>query len=313
MSTTDDDTPGRTRRVRRLGARINEARNLRGLVVDPDLQAVEMERQGRRTLAGLWFFLALGLVFTTEGVQRFLAGDSTPADPLWWAAWAVEPMFAGLLIVLLNFEAVILAHGIEPDHPWWQRLKHVLLASTLSMNVLPQLAPLVTGDWDAFNLGSLAVHAIIPVIVYGLAEVIPVIQARRRQVIRQAYAHAAEVEHQEQPDTSTTAPLPDPDPAPVAEVPPTPAPAPEPAPAASEAPAVPSAPAPAAPVPGPPPDSGFGGAKLPASTVQALRAAHDRATSEGREFTTADVRQVARLPEPLAARIAADLTGHATA
>ncbi|MEY8040556.1 hypothetical protein AB8O55_14215 [Saccharopolyspora cebuensis] len=299
MSTTDDDVPGRTRRVRRLGARISEARRLRGLVVDPDLQAVEMERQGRRTLAGLWFFLALGLVFTTEGVQRFLAGDATPADPLWWAAWAVEPMFAGLLIVLVNFEAVILSHGVEPGHPWWQRLKHVLLASTLAMNVLPQLAPLVTGDWAGFNLGSLAVHAIIPVIVYGLAEVIPVIQARRRQVIRQAYAYAAEVEHQEQPDASTPGAAPAPEPVPVAEAPPTPAPPPAPV----------AAPAAASPAP----DPGLGGAKLPAPTVQALRDAHHRATSQGREFTTADVRQVARLPEPLAARIAADLTGRVPA
>ncbi|WP_233576272.1 hypothetical protein [Saccharopolyspora rhizosphaerae] len=119
-----------------------------------------MERNGRRTLAGLWFFLALGLVFTTTGVQQFLAGRSTTADPLWWAAWTVEPMFAGLLIVL-NFEAVILAHGVSPDHQW-SRLKRVLLTSTLLMNVIPQVLPLLRGRWAEFNAGSAVVHAIIP-------------------------------------------------------------------------------------------------------------------------------------------------------
>ena len=185
---------GRTRRVRRLGRRISEARRLRGLVRDPDLQAVELERRGRRTLFGLWFFLALGLVYTTEGVHAFLAEGTTPADPLWWAAWVVEPMFAGLLITLLTFESVILSHGVAPDHRWWSRLKRVLLGSTLVMNVLPQLAPLLRGQWERFNFGSLVVHAIIPVIVYGIAEVIPVIQARQREIVFKVYEQADQYE-----------------------------------------------------------------------------------------------------------------------
>jgi hypothetical protein len=279
---------GNTRRVRRLGDRISEARHLRGLVRDPDLQAVEMECTGRRTLVGLWFFLALGLVFTTAGVQRFLAGKTTTADPLWWAAWTVEPMFAGLLIVLLNFEAVILAHGIKPNHEWWSRLKHVLLASTMAMNVIPQVMPLLTGRWEEFNLGSAAVHAIIPVIVYGIAEVIPVIQARQRQVILAAYDAA---------DTVTATP-PEPEPQPER------AAAPEPQVERTVTmPAVGPAQPPASPSPTP---MGIA-AKLPADMVEAVSAAWESAKTEGREFTTADIRRAARVPEPMAAQILTDL------
>ncbi|GAA2338288.1 hypothetical protein GCM10009854_13200 [Saccharopolyspora halophila] len=280
---------GHTRRVRKLGDRISEARHLRGLIRDPDLQAVEMERNGRRTLIGLWFFLSLGLVFTTAGVQRFLAGKATMAEPLWWAAWTVEPMFAGLLIVLLNFEAVILSHGIQPDHEWWSRLKHVLLASTMAMNVIPQIMPLATGRWEAFNLGSAAVHAIIPVIVYGIAEVIPVIQARQREVILAAYeasdaATPPEPESQREPDVERTVTMP--------------AVTPEPPPAR------------------PKPEPKGTAAKLPAEMVQAVSDAWERAKNEGREITTADIRRATRVPEPMAAQILADLqvnNGHAFA
>ncbi|TDD92737.1 hypothetical protein E1202_01775 [Saccharopolyspora karakumensis] len=290
QSEQDDAEEGKTRRVRKLGDRISEARHLRGLIRDPDLQAVEMERNGRRTLVGLWFFLALGLVFTTTGVQQFLAGDSTRDDPLWWAAWTVEPMFAGLLIVLLNFEAVILAHGVSPDHQWWSRLKRVLLTSTLLMNVIPQLIPLLAGRWAEFNAGSAVVHGIIPVIVYGIAEVIPVIQARQRQVILAAYAAADPPPPPEQPEVPERA--------------------------ATESIERPR------PVERPDTTSVIGKSmNLPAGVLKGISDAWERAKTEGREFTPADVRQVVRLPEPMAAQIVADLNatekpvtnGHAVA
>ncbi|MGW3467139.1 hypothetical protein ACWDKQ_01400 [Saccharopolyspora sp. NPDC000995] len=294
----DDNAPaktGKTRRVRKLGARIFEARQLRGLVRDPDLQAVEMERQTRRTLIGLWFFLSLGLVFTTAGVQKFLAGDATRTDPLWWAAWTVEPMFAGLLIVILNFEAVILSYGLDPDHEWWYRLKKVLLASTLAMNVIPQITPLLRGRWQEFNLGSAAVHAIIPVIVYGIAEVIPVIQAKRREIMLLIYETAdqaddtAEPEPGPEPARPATEPAPAPTPAPVPE--PAPAPVPEPVPA-PVMPAIRRAP------------------RLPAPILHTLNDARARALAEGREFTAADIQRVAKLSADIAEQVAAEFTTH---
>ncbi|GAB2655844.1 hypothetical protein GCM10027271_12930 [Saccharopolyspora gloriosae] len=268
-----DRGSGRTRRVERLGERIAESKRLRPLSLDPDLIAVAMERTRRRTVAGLWFFLALGLSFTTTGVQAFLAGDAGTGDPVWWAAWTVEPMFAGLLILLLNFEAVILAHGVEPGHHWWTRIKRVLLGTTLFMNVIPQLDP------ARFQLGSLAVHLIIPVVVYGLAEVIPVIQARSRQVVMQGYADAAE--HDSPAETKKVVPQPAP------------------------APATPEAPTPTPPaVPAEPVKRG---PRLPAHVVDALKRARDQAAEDGRGFAPADVQQVVKVPDAMATAIHADL------
>ncbi|SDP96643.1 hypothetical protein SAMN04487905_12112 [Actinopolyspora xinjiangensis] len=312
MSKSDTEpASGRTRRVSELERRIAESRHLRSLVRDPDLVAVRMDTSRRRTVAGLWVFLATGLVFTTTGVQDFLAGNRAMTDPMWWAAWTVEPMFAGLLIVLLNFEATILAHGIAPEAAWWSRLKHVLLGSTLFMNVVPQLAPLLGAG--SVNLGSLAVHAIIPVIVYGLAEVIPIIQARSRAVILASYENA---------DHHTPA-----------ETPPKP---PE---------AAPSAPAPAEPEPEPTPvesaasslDSGAdtrehtdpsevsgetepaaagsavlgrvrpSSVRLPEHVVDKLTDARNEAYRSGRSLTAADIQRLLKLPETLATQLATEL------
>lgn len=284
--TSADRGSGQTRRVERLGAQIAESKRLRPLSLDPDLIAVSMERTRRRTVAGLWFFLALGLSFTTTGVQAFLAGDATAADPVWWAGWTVEPMFAGLLILLLNFEAVILAHGIAPDHRWWTRIKRVLLSATLFMNVVPQLDP------ERFQLGSLAVHLIIPVIVYGLAEVIPVIQARARQVVMQGYADAAGqlADHDEQGSTSRPPAPPEPT-APAASTP---------VPAETNG----SAPAPA-PVQQAP--------RLPTHVMEALRRSRDQAVRAGREFAPVDVQRVINVGDATAEAIHADLTTRAAA
>ncbi|TDD56600.1 hypothetical protein [Saccharopolyspora elongata] len=286
---------GKTRRVRKLGHRISEARELRGLVRDPDLRAVEMERQTRRTLIGLWFFLSLGLVFTTAGVQKFLAGDAPRTDPLWWAAWTVEPMFAGLLITVLNFEAIVLSYGREPEHEWWYRLKKVLLASTLAMNVIPQITPLLRLQWEKFNLGSAAVHVIIPVIVYGIAEIIPVIQAKRREIMLLIYDTADQAPADDDgPEPEPERPAePAPAPTPVAVPEPAPEPAPSPAPSpASVMPAIRRAP------------------RLPAPIVHTLQDARSRALAEGREFTAADVQRVAKLPAEIAEQVAADFATH---
>ncbi|WP_461144906.1 hypothetical protein [Salinifilum aidingensis] len=327
MSRRRNSSEGRTRRVQALEYDIAESRRLRPLLADPDHVAVVMQRHARRTLTGLWIFLCLGLVFTTTGVQRFLAGDTAPGDPLWWAAWCVEPMFAGLLVTLLNFEAVILSHGVPPDHAWWARLKHTLLASTLAMNVIPQFAPLLGGG--AFNLGSLAVHAIVPIIVYGVAEVIPVIQARTRQIIHHVNDQGTEqpLSQDSAPEASSGA-----EPEPVAEeaesgsqVAPETAPpsAPGPAPrqlSQAAQPAVPGAgagtypPQPAATGSDTVPDitelAAVRSLKLPESVVAKLREAYQGAAAQGREITTADVQQAVELPDAMAERIVTELSGH---
>ena len=66
------------------------------------------------------------------------------------------------------------------------------------------------------------------------------------------------------------------------------------------------------PVPAPQPRPGSSsrsrGPKLPPATLAALRTARDQAQTEGREFTTADIQQVIKLPAPMAEALLADLT-----
>jgi len=194
-----DVQTGVTRRVVGLRHKLAESRQLRGLVDDPDLVAVRIESQRRLITRGMWFFLALGLGFTTAGVQDFLAGHRPLSDPLWWAAWLAEPMLAGVLIMLLVFESEVLHRGVPVDSRWVDWLKRILLGSTLFMNVYPTVA---VREGERFEVGNLAIHVMVPVVVFGVAEVMPVIQQRMNQAITDAYRAATPAA----PQTSAPAP-----------------------------------------------------------------------------------------------------------
>lgn len=298
---SEQDTTGRTKRVGKLEDRIAESRHLRKLTRDPDLVAVTIEKIRVRTTIGLYSFLALGLGFTTTGVQKFLAAGYTPADPMWWGAWTVEPMLAGLLIVLLNFESTILAYGIDPDSVWLTRMKAILLTATLFMNLAPPLTPLWSGDGE-FHLGSAVIHALVPLVIYGLAEVLPVVQARLHTVVMQAYAQADQQTATEQPALRETVPP---------EAPEVTAPSAEPEPAATEPGPQPEEPEPAA---QPDPLATVRRApKLPDRMLNAVQQRRRELLAEGREMTTNDIQHVVKVPDSLAEQLLADLTtnGHA--
>jgi hypothetical protein len=271
-----DVEAGVTKRVVKLRQRKAESAQLRGLVDDPDMVAVRIEAQRRLITRGMWFFLALGLGFTTAGVQDFLAGHRPMSDPLWWAAWLVEPMFAGVLIMLLMFEAEALAHGVAADDRWVRWLKRILLASTLFMNVYPTIA---VRDGKQFEVGNLAIHLMIPLVVFGVAEVMPIIQHRMNDAIAAAYRRAATRQQ-----TAAQAAAPAPEPAPVS---------------AAARPAVLAT---------------ASRLRLPDSVITAVRTRAAEVTAQGREFTAADVLDTVRVPADLAERIAAEVTtnnGHA--
>jgi hypothetical protein len=228
----------------------------------------------------MWFFLALGLAFTTAGVQDFLAGHRERTDPLWWAAWLAEPMLAGILIMLLMFEAEILSRGLTITDVWVGRLKKVLLSSTLVMNVWPAVAPWLTGN-ERFDGGNLAIHVIVPVVVFGVAEVMPVIQHKFNEAITRAYRDAAH-------DTRPAAP-----PAPIAQ---------------------PATPTVEAPSPRPAALATANRVKLPAPILDQVKAKAAELAGEGRELTADDVRTVVRVTPEMAAQIAAEVqqrNGHA--
>ncbi|UVS78370.1 hypothetical protein [Actinokineospora sp. UTMC 2448] len=285
---------GRTKAVRKLGDALAEARQMLPLLADPRLNAVRAERLRVSVTRWLWFFLACGLGYTTAGVHDFLARGYTLADPMWWAAWLVEPAFAGILVTLLRWEAEMLARGLDVTASAVRRLKRLLLFSTLVMNVVPTLPVF---DGVTFNLGSFFVHLVIPLIVFYLAEVMPVVQ----QMCTAAKTATTM--------TDTTNPTPEPAPLPAPEVPAT---APALAPTTPSAPPAAPTPAPAhAPAPAPAP----GRVRLPDDLAAKVAASITTAREQGRTPTVADVQAVVRLSDALAARVLADHTtnGHTVA
>ncbi|MGW4109495.1 hypothetical protein ACWEFJ_01300 [Actinosynnema sp. NPDC004786] len=165
---------GETRTVQKLRARLAESHRLHDLTSDPLLQVIRLERFRVSVTRSMWFFLALGLGFTTTGVHEFLAGHLTPADALWWGAWLVEPALAGILITLLRWEAEMLTHGQAVDAAPVVWLKRLLLAATLITNVWSSLRP----PSGRVEYGVVFLHVVVPLVVFLIAEVMPVIQHR---------------------------------------------------------------------------------------------------------------------------------------
>ncbi|MFC0071949.1 hypothetical protein ACFFQW_49765, partial [Umezawaea endophytica] len=217
----------------------------------------------------MWLFLAIGLGFTTTGVQAFLAGKLTPADPLWWGAWLVEPALAGILITLLRWEAEMLSAGLDVEHKAVKRLKHVLLSATLITNVWSSLCP-ATGT---VNAGNVFLHLVVPAVVYLIAEVMPVITHRCNQARDNALAS-----HQ--------------------------APAATPPALAEVTAAVPS---PVAVVESAAVVTTHARLRLPAQMVAALDAKTQDVRAQGRELTAQDVQDAVKVPADYAARIVRDL------
>ncbi len=187
-----DDTPGPSRRVRALADQLDEARDVHRLSTDPMLGAVTADRFRASITRTMWVFLAIGLGFTTTGVHDFLAGDRPITDPLWWGAWLAEPALAGILVTLLRWEASMLSHGVTTNAKPVRYLKRLLLGATLVANVWAGLAP-AHGE---VSKGMVFFHLVIPLVVFLLAEVMPVIQQTCTRVREQALATVP-------PETST--------------------------------------------------------------------------------------------------------------
>ncbi|WAL66617.1 hypothetical protein ORV05_02025 [Amycolatopsis cynarae] len=281
-SPKDTNRATASRRVRVLSRRLDEARDVHRLATDPLLGAVTADRFRISITRTLWFFLALGLGFTTTGVHDFLAGHLAPTDPLWWGAWLTEPALAGILVTLLRWESTMLAHGIKVTEKPVRYLKRVLLAATLVANVWAGLAP----SRGTVSKGMVFFHLTIPIVVFLLAEVMPVIQQ-----------HCTTA--REQAATSKPAPAPVPVPAPA------PAPAPE---VQAETPAPRPAPTPSpAPEPVPTQPKASTMAKLPAGVRTTITRVTEAAHAAGRAVTADDLTAAVALPEAMVTTLVAEL------
>lgn len=179
---TTGSQPEPTRAVRRLRHQLDEARDVHALATDPLLAVVAADRLRVSVSRSLWWFLAIGLGFTTTGVHDFLAGRLSPNDPLWWGAWLVEPALAGILITLLRWESEMLARGQRVDDGPVVKLKRLLLAATLVTNVWSAFSP----SHGKVSAGNVFLHVVIPVVVFLLAEVMPIVQQRCMAVRNEA-------------------------------------------------------------------------------------------------------------------------------
>ncbi|MFG1844611.1 hypothetical protein [Micromonospora carbonacea] len=303
--TRPDGKPARVPRpVRKLSKRLDVARQLHDLEQDTALDIVDIERLRVSVTRSLWVFLAVGSVFTTTGVQDFLAGHLTPADPVWWGCWGVEPCLVGILITILRWEAAMIARGIDIDSGAVDWLKKFLLGSTLVMNVVPAMWPREGG----ISAGMLAAHIMVPVLVFFLAEVMPIVQARCTQARRAVTLTRPEPTT---PEPAPAAPVDTPAPPAHPSAPAIPAPAPPATPVTvATVPAMPDsvkAPAPAvlADVPAPAAVVELDGLGIPAGMQAQIR---QLVADSAGPVTAVDIQRATRLPLPIAARVVDRLT-----
>ncbi|MFG1656869.1 hypothetical protein ACGFIY_10115 [Micromonospora chersina] len=166
---------GETKRVQRWTARAAEARHLRRLLLDPDVQAVRLMRQRARWSAMAWSALVFALAFTMVNVQRFAAGHAEPWSPMWVVAWLVDPAFSILLVGLLIARGHLSAVMRQVTEPIVKRVEYGLLAATTAMNVAPELTHRFPGGL-AEQVASIVLHLLVPLLAFAAASVITLIQ-----------------------------------------------------------------------------------------------------------------------------------------
>ncbi|MQM28704.1 hypothetical protein [Glycomyces albidus] len=283
------------RKVAKLREKVREARQVHRIADDPYLKVVELDRFRSSITGALWFFLSVGLGYTTVGVHDFIAEGLTVTDPMWWGAWAVEPALAGMLITVLRWEAAMLMRGIRIDSNWVSFTKWALLGSTLIMNILSSLGG---------STVEKVLHVAFPALVFCLAEVMPVVQDRfgqaRAKILAEIAALAAAADKQaEAAKQASTRPAPVSPPVTVASL-------------EAELPAPPSTPAPVSPglppltvsSPDVTPPSHVTPPKLPAHIAQSIEAKAVELARAGRTITATDVQAVIKLPAAMAEQTA---------
>ncbi|THV30041.1 hypothetical protein [Glycomyces paridis] len=285
------------KKVTKLRKRLGEARQVHAIADDPYLKVVELDRFRSSITGALWFFLSVGLAYTTVGVHDFIAEGLTVADPMWWGAWAVEPALAGMLITVLRWEAAMLMRGIRIESRWVSFTKWALLGSTMAMNVLSALGTTKV---------ELLLHIAFPALVFCLAEVMPVVMDRFALARAKVLAEIARLDAT--PAAKEPASAASPVRAPAAASAQSPVRVSSPVTVANleadfdraPAPVSPSLPPVAAATSAPTPPVTYSRPKLPAPTLAQLETRAATLAAAGRTITAADVQEVITLPASMA-------------
>jgi len=289
------DAEEEAKKVAKLRKRLGVARQVHAIADDPYLKVVELDALRSSITGSLWFFLSVGLAYTTVGVHDFIAHGLTITDPMWWGAWAVEPALAGMLITVLRWESAMLIRGIRIESRWVSFTKWALLGSTLVMNVLSAVGTTKV---------ELILHIAFPLLVFCLAEVMPVVQDRfgraRSKVLAEIADRIAAEEAEREADQAKDAPAVT-----------APAVSPPVTVAALEAdfdrapaPVSPSLPPVAPRSPEPTPPAHLPRPKLPAAVAHTVESRAAELAAAGRAITAADVQALIALPASMAEQAA---------
>lgn len=175
---------GTTERVRKLADDAAEARQLRWLEKLADVRVLRLGKQRKAFQVLVIAALAIGLASTLINVQAFAAIGEAKFSPGWFASWGTDAVFS------LGLVGILLAEGwlIAADHPVKaksvKRTKRFLLGATTAMNCWNPVLDAIATHGGPTAIGHVVLHGLIPIAVFGLAEVLIAISERFADAIR---------------------------------------------------------------------------------------------------------------------------------
>ena len=130
------------------------------LAVDVDQVQEEIaatERAARRQDRLIWLILLGAMVFAAVGVAKFAIQHGVPAQ----IAWALDPLVACALIVVIQGDAILGRH--RKDSPGWAKALRIFCGlATLGANTW--------SSWAATDPAGVFLHGIAPCVLIGAAE-----------------------------------------------------------------------------------------------------------------------------------------------
>ena len=129
-----------------------------------------VRRAGRNLDRALGVVSAGAMLFAAVGVTLFANKHGVPL----WAAWSLDPLVASALYAVLQAEAILGRHGVQPGG-WVATLRLFAGAATLTMNVWQPVA--------GRDPAGIVVHAVLPLLMILLGLAAPRLRKRFAEVV----------------------------------------------------------------------------------------------------------------------------------